>query len=253
MTKPLLEGKVAIITGSSSGVGAAAARIFADEGASVVVIYNESEEGATEVVDQIKKTGAKAIKVKANVSNAEEVHKLHQRTLDEFGKVDVLVNNAGSHARLKSYRDVTEEMWNKMLDINLKGAWYCCRESSEIMLKQQSGCIVNVSSMYNVTGAAHNVNLAYGAAKAGVIAITKGYAQLLAPHVRVNCVGMGVAKTRMSASMSDEYRKELTEQTPLRRFGEASEVANGILFLASPLASYVTGQTLLVDGGRFIF
>lgn len=252
MGRPLLENKVAIITGSSAGVGASAAKIFAEEGASVIVNYNQTEEGASDVVNNILRNGGKALKVKADICDLDEVQRMHDKALNEFGKIDILVNNAGSHARLKSYRELTEETWYKMLDINLKGMWHCSKVCSEIMLKQKSGSIVNVSSMFNVTGAAENVNFAYASAKAGVIAITKGYARQLAPHVRVNCVGMGVAVTRMSSIMSNERRNHLISSTPLGRLAEPREIANAMLFLASDLASYITGHNLVVDGGRFI-
>ena len=249
MDKQILKGKIALITGSSSGVGAAAAKIFAREGASVVVNYNRTEDGASEVVRTITGVGGKAIKIKADVSDKEEVGAMFKKIRDEFGRLDILVNNAGAHSRVKSYREIDEAMWDRLVAVNLKSAWLCCREAAEIMVAQKSGVMINVTSMTNIMGVGANV--AYAAAKAGQVTLTRSFARQLAPDIRVNCVGLGIVETRMISDMSEERREYLRSLKLLKRFAEPEEIANVMLFLASDQSSYITGQTVIADGGEF--
>ncbi len=244
-----LKGKVALITGSSSGIGAAAAQLFAREGASVVINFNASEESAALVEDAIRNEGGKAIRVKADVSKGEDVKELFSKALNSFGQLDILVNNAGVHSRVKSYREIDDAMWERLINVNLKGAWLCTREAAEIMLKQKSGSIINVTSMTNIMGV--GANIAYACAKAGQVTLTRAFARQLAPHVRVNCIGLGIIETRMINDMPEDRREFLKDLTLLKRFARPEEIASTMLFLASDESSYVTGQTLIVDGGEF--
>ena len=245
----VLKGKIALITGSSSGVGASAAKLFAKEGASVVVNYNRTEEGALEVVKNITTNGGRATKIKADVSDSKQVGAMFANIRDEFGKLDILVNNAGEHNRVSSYREIDEKMWDRLVAINLKSAWLCAREAAEIMLAQKSGAIINVTSMTNIMGV--GANAAYAAAKAGQVTLTRSFARQLAPNVRVNCVGLGIVETRMISDMTQERREYLRNLKLLKRFAEPEEIANVMLFLASDQSSYITGQTIIADGGEF--
>ena len=245
----VLKGKIALITGSSSGVGASAAKLFAKEGASVVVNYNRTEEGALEVVKNITANGGRAAKIKADVSDSKQVGAMFASIRDEFGKLDILVNNAGEHTRVSSYREIDETMWDRLVAINLKSAWLCCREAAEIMHAQKSGAIINVTSMTNIMGV--GANAAYAAAKAGQVTLTRSFARQLAPNVRVNCVGLGIVETRMISDMTQERREYLRNLKLLKRFAEPEEIANVMLFLASDQSSYITGQTIIADGGEF--
>ena len=245
----VLKGKIALITGSSSGVGASAAKLFAKEGASVVVNYNRTEEGALEVVKNITANGGRAAKIKADVSDSKQVGAMFANIRDEFGKLDILVNNAGEHNRVSSYREIDEKMWDRLVAINLKSAWLCAREAAEIMLAQKSGAIINVTSMTNIMGV--GANAAYAAAKAGQVTLTRSFARQLAPNVRVNCVGLGIVETRMISDMTQERREYLRNLKLLKRFAEPEEIANVMLFLASDQSSYITGQTIIADGGEF--
>ncbi|MGI0083779.1 MAG: SDR family NAD(P)-dependent oxidoreductase [Nitrososphaerales archaeon] len=245
----ILRGKIALITGSSSGVGAAAAKIFAREGASVVVNYNNTERGASEVVESIAASGGRAIKIKADVSDKEQVSVMFKKIRDEFGKLDILVNNAGAHNRVNSYREIDEEMWDRLVAVNLKSAWLCSREAAEIMVAQKSGVMINVTSMTNIMGL--GANTAYAAAKAGQVTLTRSFARQLAPHIRVNCVGLGIVETRMISDMSEERKEYLKSIKLLKRFARPEEIANVMLFLVSDQSSYITGQTIIADGGEF--
>jgi 3-oxoacyl-[acyl-carrier protein] reductase len=245
----LLNGKVALITGASSGVGAEAAKLFAREGAAVVVNYSKNEEGAASVAKTIDEAGGKSIAVRADVSKSDQVKEMFAKALGEFGRLDVLVNNAGAHKRLESFRQITEEMWDELVSVNLKGAWLCCKEAADIMLKQNSGAMINVTSMTNIMGVGANV--AYACAKAGQVTLTRSFARQLAPNIRVNCVGLGIVETRMSGDMTPQRREYLRSLKLLKRFAQPLEIANVMLFLASDQSSFITGQTIIADGGEF--
>ena len=241
---------MALITGSSSGVGAETAKLFAREGASVVVNYSSNEEGAGQVLDEIKSLGTRAIKFRADVSKSSQVKEMFAATVQEFGTLDILVNNAGAHKRIKSYKEITEEMWNELIDVNLKSAWLCSIEAAEIMRKgNRKGAIINITSMTNIMGVGANV--AYACAKAGQVTMTRSFARQLAPNIRVNCVGLGIVETRMIGDMTQERREYLRDLKLLKRFADPKEIANVILFLASDQSSFITGQTIIADGGEF--
>ena len=250
MDQKILNGKIAIITGASSGVGAEAARIFAREGANVLVNYNSTEAGASQVVNEILKADGKAAKFKADVSKSKEIKEMFAYCLSQFGSLDILVNNAGAHKRVKSYREITESDWDALMNVNLKGPWLCCLEAADIMAKNKNGgSIVNVTSMTNIMGV--GANIAYACAKAGQVTLTRAFARQLAPRIRVNCVGLGIVETRMISDMAEDRREYLRSLKLLKRFAEPKEIADVMLFLASDQSSFITGQTIIADGGEF--
>ncbi|MHB1651069.1 MAG: 3-oxoacyl-[acyl-carrier-protein] reductase [Desulfitobacteriaceae bacterium] len=243
----LLNESVAIVTGASRGLGRAIALELAAAGAKVVVNYAGSEEKAAEVVHWIQEAGGEGLAVRADVSQATEVERLLQSTLEAYGKVDILINNAGI-ARDNLLLRMKERDWDEVLATNLKGVFLCTKAVSKGMLKQRSGVIVNISSVVGVSGNAGQAN--YAAAKAGVIGFTKSMAKELAPRgIRVNAVAPGYIATDMTEILPETVKNEILRNIPLQRVGEPQDVAKAVLFLVSPAAAYITGQTLCVDGG----
>jgi 3-oxoacyl-[acyl-carrier protein] reductase len=240
-----LKDKVAIVTGGSRGIGRATALALAASGASVAVNYASSSGAADEVVAAIEAMGGKAIAVKADVSKEDEVEALVKATKTEFGRIDVLVNNAGITRDTLLLRMKLAD-WQAVIDLNLTGVFLCTRAVSKIMLKQKSGRIINIASVAGQMGNPGQAN--YSAAKAGVIGFTKTVAKELAPRgVTVNAVAPGFISTDMT---SDLEADGILQFIPLGRYGEADEVAGMIRFLAAdPAAAYITGQTFNVDGG----
>lgn len=241
------EGKVVLVTGASHGIGRGIAEAFGREGASVAVNYANDARAAEEVAAGIRAGGAKAIAVRADVSDPAAVQAMVSRVEAELGGLDVLVNNAGVVRRGGLFA-ISEEIWDEVLDVNLKGTFLCAQAAAKGMRERGGGVIVNISSMRGVEGSSSSMH--YAAAKAGVIALTKSLARELAPTVRAVGVAPGYVDTRIQAGLTPEQRRAVEEGTPLGRFGTVEDIAASVLFLASERAAYVTGQTLLVDGGR---
>lgn len=240
-----LEGKVAIVTGASRGIGRAVAINLAQSGADVVVNYSGSEGAAQETVEAVQALGRKAIKIKANVANAvasmvEEAHK-------EFGHIDILVNNAGI-TRDGLLMRMKDEDFDAVIDINLKGVYLVTKAVSKIMMKQRSGHIINMTSVVGVIGNAGQTN--YAASKAGVIGFTKSCAKELASRgITVNAIAPGFINTDMTDVLPEKVKEAMVTQIPLGRMADAEEVATVATFLASDFANYITGQVINVDGG----
>jgi 3-oxoacyl-[acyl-carrier protein] reductase len=242
-----LAGKTAIITGASRGIGAEIARKFAADGAKVVVNYSGSQEKAEAVVAEIQANGGEAIAVKANVSDAESVKAMVDETMKAFGSVDILVNNAGI-TRDNLMMRMKDDEWDDVINTNLKGVFVCTKAVTRQMMKQRAGRIINISSIVGVMGNAGQAN--YVASKAGVIGLTKTTARELASRgITANAVAPGFITTDMTDQLTDEVQKAMLGQIPLGRFGAPEDVAKAALFLASDDASYMTGQTLHLDGG----
>lgn len=242
--------KTAIITGSSKGIGAATAILFAQKGYNVVITYNESYESATLLARSLSANGFSVTAQKLNVANRLEAELLVKETLYKYGSIDVLVNNAGvAYQGLITQTDEVE--YDRILNTNLKGTFNCCKAVTPVMVRQQSGKIINISSMWGETGASCEV--AYSASKAGVIGLTKALAKELAPSgITVNAVTPGLIETAMNTNLTVEELNEFVESIPLGRMGTADEVAQAVYFLASENADYITGQILGVNGGYVI-
>ena len=243
-----LQDKVAVVTGSSRGVGRSVAS-YGKEGAKVVVNYTSSEKAAIEVVDAIKGMGSDAIAVKADVASASNADALIQSAVDTFGRIDVLVNNAG-FTRPALMLKMTEEQWDQVVDIHMKGVFLCCRAAGRHMKEQQSGRMINVTSVAGIVGTVGQVN--YSAAKGGVISMTKSIARELARYnICANVISLGIVDTDMTEKIrTDEKLKEVyMNRILLKRFAEPEDIAPAFVFLASEDGRYITGQLLCVDGG----
>lgn len=239
-----------LITGASRGIGAQCALAFAREGYDVAVNFCHSEEKAAALVKEIQALGVRASAVRADVSDSAQVKKMFEAVRAELGPADILVNNAGvAHVGLLT--DMTDDEWRQLLDTNLSGAFYCCREALRDMIRAHSGMIVNIASMWGEVGA--SCEAAYSAAKAGVIGLTKALAKEVGPSgIRVNAVSPGVVMTDMMGGFSDEDVAALKEETPLTALGTPGDIAEMVLYLASEKARFITGQVFSVNGGMVI-
>ncbi len=248
-----LNGKVALITGASSGIGRATARALAASGASVAINFHRNEAGAEATRSEILNAGGKAIAVQADVTQAADVQSLVKQTADEFGPIDILINNAGSLIERLKILELTEERWDEVIDLNLKSAFLCSQAVTGSMVSKKSGAIVNVSSIAGRNGGALG-SIHYSTAKGGIITFTKGLAKELAPHgVRVNAVSPGVIATPYHEQFSSaEMMKAYVGMIPLGRIGQPEEVASVICFLASDAASFLVGETIEINGGMFM-
>ncbi|PUU90537.1 3-oxoacyl-[acyl-carrier-protein] reductase [Halanaerobium congolense] len=244
-----LEGKVAIVTGGANGIGKKTAEVFAKEGAKVVVADFDVESGK-ETAAKINENYGKAIFVEVDVSDIESSKKLINKTVKEFDKVDVLVNNAGITAD-GFLTKMDESQWDRVIDINLKGVFNCSKFAAEQMMENGEGVILNASSVVGLYGNVGQTN--YAATKFGVIGLTKTWAKELAPKgVRVNAVAPGYTNTAMMETVPQKVLDSLIKKTPMKRLGEVEDIANAYLFLASDEASYINGTILNVDGGLVI-
>jgi len=242
-----LEGKVAVVTGGSRGIGRAIALELARRGAGVVVNYNRSAAAAADVVAAIEAAGGQAVAVQADVSDFEPAQKLIRTALDTFDRLDVLVNNAGT-TRDQLLMLMKEADWDDVLRINLKSVFNCCKAAARPMVRKRWGRIVNVSSVVGITGQGGQTN--YAASKAGIIGFTKSLAKELgARNITVNAVAPGFIPTDLTADLPDELKQKAIEVTPLGRMGKPEEVAYAVAFLASDEAAFITGEILTVDGG----
>ena len=243
----MLNGKVAVVTGASRGIGREIALTLGKQGAFVIVNYNGSKEKAEEVVKEMKEAGGDGVAIKCNVSDFSECEQFISEIISEYKRVDILVNNAGI-TRDGLLMKMSEEDFDAVLDTNLKGAFNCTKFVSRQMLKQRSGRIINISSVSGVLGNAGQAN--YSASKAGLIGLTKSVARELASRgITVNAVAPGFIHTEMTEVLSDAVKEASIAQIPLKKFGETKDIANAVLFLASENASYITGQVIHVDGG----
>ena len=242
--------RTVIVTGSSKGIGAAAAIMFAQKGFNVVINYNESYESASLLCSSLVSNGYSVITQKANVANKMEVDLMVKETLYKFGSIDVLINTAGV-AYQGLITDTDEIDFDRIIDIDLKGVFNCCKSVTQTMVNQKSGTIINISSMWGQVGASCEV--AYSAAKAGVIGLTKALAKELAPSgITVNCIAPGLIETGMNSNLTVEELNDFVNEIPLGRMGSADEIAAAAYFLASPAADYITGQVLGINGGYII-
>lgn len=246
----MLKNKVALVTGASRGIGRAIAIELAKNGANVAVNYAGSKEKAEEVVNEIKQLGQEAIAIQADVSDEEAINNMVKEVITAFGRLDILVNNAGITRDNLMMRMKVED-WDAVIDTNLKGVFLCSKAVTRQMMKQRFGRIINISSVVGVLGNAGQAN--YVAAKAGVIGLTKAMARELANrNITVNAVAPGFIKTDMTDKLPEEMKENLLGQIPLGTFGTPEQVAKVVRFLASDDASYMTGQTLHVDGGMYM-
>lgn len=242
-----LVGKVAVITGGSRGIGSAIAVQFAKAGAAVVINYNKNDEAADETINQLKEIGVYAVSMKGDISDYNFTKELMDFTISKFGRIDILVNNAGI-SKVGLFIDADENDWDSIINTNLKGTFNCCHNVAKHMLDKKSGCIINISSMWGNVGASCEV--IYSASKGGINSFTKALAKELAPsNIRVNAIAPGVIDTEMNRWLSEEEKKELTDDIPMMKFGKADDVAKLALFLASDDSNYITGKIITIDGG----
>ncbi len=242
--------KTVLITGASKGIGAATAIRFAEKGYNVVMNYNNSVQSALILQKSLSESGFKVIAYQANVRNKIDVDLMVKETIDRFGGIDILINNAGI-ASQGLFTDLSEIEWNEVLDVNLNGTFNCCQAVLPHMIEKKSGCIINISSMWGQVGASCEV--AYSAAKAGVIGLTKALAKEVGPSgIRVNCIAPGLIETGMNQELTLEDVAAIVNETPLGRIGATNDVAAASLFLASDEASFITGQVLGVNGGLVV-
>lgn len=242
--------KTVLVTGGSRGIGAAVCERFAQEGWKVAVNYNRSKEQAEALAKQLVACGCDACAVRADVSDRAQVEQMVKDVMGRFGKINVLVNNAGI-AQQKLFSDITDSDWNTMFDVNVKGIYNCCQAVLPGMIHSKSGAIINVSSMWGITGASCEVH--YSAAKAAVIGFTKALAKEVGlSGIRVNCVAPGVVATDMNQNLTQQTLDELKEESPLGLIGTPEDIANCIWFLAGEESRFITGQVISPNGGLVI-
>jgi len=246
MCELVLEGKAALITGGARGIGKEIAMFFAKQGANIAICDVNLEE-AEKTAKEIRDMGRGSIAFKADVTNSGQVQDMVDKILDKFSKIDILINNAGITKDNLLLR-MSEEEWDKVIAVNLKGTFVCTKFVSKVMLKQRSGKIINLASIIGIMGNAGQAN--YAASKAGIIGLTKSVAKELASrNICVNAIAPGFIRTDMTSRLPEEVQKKMLSVIPLARFGEAKDVADLALFLSSESSSYITGQVIQVDGG----
>lgn len=243
----MLEGKVALVTGASRGIGRAIAEELASQGAYVIINYSGNEQAASEVLNTITKMGKRASLYRCNVGNYEEVKEMIDTVVKEHKSIDIIVNNAGI-TRDNLLLKMSEQEFDDVITTNLKGAFNTIKHASRYMLKQRSGKIINISSVSGITGNAGQAN--YSAAKAGIIGMTKAVAKELASrNINVNAVAPGFIQTDMTDALPDAMKEKVSDAIPLKKMGQPEDIAKMVSFLASSQGDYVTGQVFQVDGG----
>lgn len=249
----VLQNQVALVTGASSGIGRATAEALARQGARVAVNYCRNRAGAEQAVEVIRKGGGEAFMVRADVTRSVDVQAMVAASRERWGRIDILINNAGDLIARRTLADMTEEYWDQIMALNLKSAFLCVKAVWEEMVARKSGCIVNVTSIAGRNGGGPGA-AAYAAAKGGLLTYTKALAKELAPHgIRVNGIAPGVIATPYHERYSPpELLRKFITSIPLGRIGAAEEVADVIVFLASPAARYLTGETVEVNGGMWM-
>jgi 3-oxoacyl-[acyl-carrier-protein] reductase len=246
-----LKGRVALVTGGARGIGRAVSLKLAAEGAFVIVNYSSSQESANKTVEEIKLNGGAASAYKCDVAVFSEVKEMIAQVIKEHLKLDILINNAGI-TRDSLLMAMSEEDFDRVIDINLKGCFNCMQAVSRAMIKARQGRIINISSVSGVAGNAGQIN--YSASKAGIIGMTKSAAKELASrNITVNAIAPGFIISEMTEVLSDKIKEAIKESIPMKEFGRAEEVANAVAFFAGDEAGYITGQTLCVDGGMTCF
>ena len=240
--------KTVIVTGASRGIGAEIVKLLAKENYNIVLNYNKSEDKAKEIKENLLKEN-KAIEIfKADVSKREEVKKLVKFTLEKFKTIDVLINNAGI-ASEKLFTEITDEEWTTMLNTNLNSVFYCSQEVLKEMINKKQGCIINISSIWGITGGSCEV--AYSTTKAGINGLTKALAKEVGPsNIRVNALAPGIIETEMNSYLSDQEKNEIKEEIPLNRIGKPSDIAKCVKWLIED--NYTTGQIISINGGWYI-
>jgi 3-oxoacyl-[acyl-carrier protein] reductase len=242
-----LKGKVALVTGASRGIGKGIAIELAKAGACVIINYKSNDKAAEETLEELRGLGAYALKIKGDVSDYGFSKQMIETTIEKLGKIDILVNNAGI-SKVGLFMDALPEEWDNILNVNLVGTINCSHNAVKEMIKQKSGSIINISSMWGNVGASCEV--IYSASKGAINAFTKALAKELAPsNIRVNAIAPGVIDTEMNGWLSLEDRKSLMEEIPMMKFGEVDDIGNLVTFLASENSKYITGQVITIDGG----
>ena len=248
--EPKLSGKKVLVTGASRGIGRAIAIAVVEEGADVVINYRTKEKEAIEVANMIESVGMNVWICQADISKIEEVKKMKDCVEKYFGKIDILVNNAGINVD-KLFIKMTEEDWNKVISVNLSGVFNCTKLFIEHILESQYGRIINISSIVGEMGNIGQVN--YASAKSGLIGFTKALAKELAGKgISVNAIAPGFIETDMLVNVPDKIKEKILNNIPMKRFGKPEEIAKGVVFLASPDASYITGHVLDINGGMYV-
>ncbi|MGX9757323.1 elongation factor P 5-aminopentanone reductase [Clostridioides difficile] len=242
--------KTVLVTGGSRGIGKALSKTFAKDGYNVLINFNKSENEAKELYTVLEEKGFSVKLFKADISNREEVENMIDYCIKEFGGLDVLINNAGI-SQDKLFTDITDEDWDNMMNINLKGSFYCSQIALKYMISEKKGNIINISSIWGISGASCEVH--YSISKAGIIGMTKALAKEVAPsNIRVNSIAPGVINTDMLSEYNEDEIDVLVEETPLMRLGTPEDIANCAIFLASDKSSFITGQVISPNGGFVI-
>lgn len=245
-----MNNKTVLITGASRGIGRAVAEIFSKNNYDVIINYNKSHSQAVDFCNELVSCGLKAEICRADMSKKIQVDDMINFILDKYKKIDILVNNAGISEQ-KLFTDISEEDWNVMINTNLSSAFFCSQSVSKNMISNKKGKIINISSIWGITGASCEVH--YSVSKAGIIGLTKSLAKELGPsNIQVNCVAPGIVETDMMACFDNDELKSLKNDIPLMRFGSCLDIANCVYFLSSDNSSFITGQVISPNGGYLI-